>query len=242
MRDHLVFTLYGPMQAWGTVAVGEVRPVAQRPTRSGLLGLLAAALGIRRGDSRLDDLNQAARVAVRQDSAGAPLTDYHTTQVPKENKKRVFRTRRQELGGLLDKDENLNTILSRREYLMNAAFTACVWLVEDFGVSIKDIEEALVRPRLNVYLGRKSCPPGLPFMPEVISADDELEALAMYSPPLGYLYSGKSAECPVWTEADHGDHTAFSVRDRVVDHGKRQFAMRREYYVPPSGPGDASGK
>jgi len=234
MRDYLVFTIYGPMQGWGSVAVGEVRPAAQRPTRSGLLGLLAAALGVRRGDPLLADLSRSARVAVREDRPGSVMLDYHTTQVPKEVKKRVFRTRRQELGTMLEKDEKLNTILSRREYLMNAAFTACVWFEGEPPFAMEDIVEALNRPRLHVYFGRKSCSPGFPFKPEIVSAEDELQALGSYAPKFRKDYGARSLDkCPVWTEADHGDFTGYTVRDRVTDHNRRQFGTRFEYHVPP---------
>ncbi|WP_415713900.1 type I-E CRISPR-associated protein Cas5/CasD [Maridesulfovibrio sp.] len=239
MRDYLIFTLYGPMQGWGSVAVGEVRPAAQRPTRSGLLGLLAAALGVRRGDPLLDDLTRTARVAVREDRPGSVMLDYHTTQVPSEKKKRVFRTRRQELRTMLDKDEKLNTILSRREYLMNAAFSVCIWFEDDQPFSMNEIEEALNRPRLNVYLGRKSCVPGVPFMPEVVAADDELQALANYQPELRKDYGARPLDkCPIWTEANHGDFIAYTVRDRVTDHNRRQFGTRFEYHVPPAPAGE----
>jgi len=50
MRGYLIFQLYGPLVAWGEQAVGEARNSATRPGRSALLGLLAAALGLRRDD------------------------------------------------------------------------------------------------------------------------------------------------------------------------------------------------
>ncbi|WP_319764153.1 type I-E CRISPR-associated protein Cas5/CasD [Maridesulfovibrio sp.] len=233
MRYYLVFTIYGLMQGWGSVAVGEVRPAAPRPTRSGLLGLLAAALGVRRGDPLLTELSDAARVAVREDRPGSVMLDYHTTQVPSEKKNRIYRTRRQELGTMLDKDDKLNTILSRREYLMNAAFSACIWFEEEPPFAMEDMVEALKQPRLNVYFGRKSCPPGFPFMPEIVAAEDELQALVGYTPELRNLYGARSLDkCPVWTEADHGKFSRYSVRDRVTDHNRRQYGLRFEYHVP----------
>lgn len=239
MRDHLIFTIYGPMQGWGSVAVGEVRPVAQRPTHSGLLGLLAAALGVRRGDPLLADLGKVARVAVREDRPGSVMLDYHTTQVPSEKKKRIFRTRRQELRTMLDKDEKLNTILSRREYLMNAAFTACIWFEGEQPFSMDEIADALKRPRLNVYLGRKSCVPGAPFMPEIVRADDELQALGSYGSKLQeYCGTRPLDSCPIWTEAEHNNFMRYTVRDRVTDHNRRQFGTRYEYHVPPTSAGE----
>ncbi|WP_295540003.1 CRISPR-associated protein Cas5, partial [Thiolapillus sp.] len=48
MDDYLVFQLYAPLASWGGQAVGQERPSDDHPGRSALLGLLAAALGIRR--------------------------------------------------------------------------------------------------------------------------------------------------------------------------------------------------
>ena len=56
MREFLIFRLYGMMASWGDIAVGELRPTFDHPSRSAIVGLLAAALGIRR-----DEEEQAAR-------------------------------------------------------------------------------------------------------------------------------------------------------------------------------------
>lgn len=48
--DFLVFQLQGPMAAWGDTAVGEFRPSLDAPGLSSLVGLLGAALGLRRED------------------------------------------------------------------------------------------------------------------------------------------------------------------------------------------------
>jgi CRISPR system Cascade subunit CasD len=50
MMEYLLFRLYGPLASWGEIAVGESRHTATYPGKSALLGLLAAALGIRRDD------------------------------------------------------------------------------------------------------------------------------------------------------------------------------------------------
>ena len=56
--DYLVMRLYAPLSSWGTVAVGEDRPTVNYPTRSAVLGLLGAALGIKRSESqKLQDLS-----------------------------------------------------------------------------------------------------------------------------------------------------------------------------------------
>lgn len=46
MSQYLIFQLHGPMASWGVDAPGEVRHTHELPSRSALLGLLAAGVGI----------------------------------------------------------------------------------------------------------------------------------------------------------------------------------------------------
>lgn len=271
MAEHLVFTLYGPLQAWGSVAVGELRPCAGHPTRSGMLGLLAAALGIRRGeDDRLRALSDGYGVAVRVDDPGDRFTDYHTAQVPSHKNKRAFHSRRDELGGKLAPHEALNTILSRRDYLADARFTACLrpWN-EGVSPSLQELLAALERPKLTPYLGRKSCPPGLPFLPRIVRAEDALGALAAYYPygeqgggaaPDGEDRQGDAqrrggVDRPHWRGLRRGNAgdvfcdegmcagnplERLTIRDMLDDHARRAFGTRRECrYNPETGRGGA---
>ena len=50
MLDFLIFQLYGQMASWGEIAVGEYRPSRDYPSKSAIIGLVAAALGITRDD------------------------------------------------------------------------------------------------------------------------------------------------------------------------------------------------
>ena len=56
MSQYLIFQLHGPMASWGVDAPGEVRHTHELPSRSALLGLLAAGVGIRRGEGLLSKL------------------------------------------------------------------------------------------------------------------------------------------------------------------------------------------
>lgn len=64
----LLLRLAGPMQAWGTDSKFEVRGAGREPSKSGVIGLLAAALG-RSRDSDLSDLN-ALRFGIRVEQEG----------------------------------------------------------------------------------------------------------------------------------------------------------------------------
>ena len=70
IRDYLVFRLYGPMCSWGDIAVGEVRPSTVHPAKSAILGLIAAALGIKRPDTARDDTERLALEAIHNALAG----------------------------------------------------------------------------------------------------------------------------------------------------------------------------
>ncbi|MFJ6620788.1 type I-E CRISPR-associated protein Cas5/CasD [Kitasatospora sp. NPDC091335] len=72
----LLARLAGPLQAWGLVARFDRRDTHLRPTKSGFIGMLAAAAGYSREDA-LDPLDQL-RYAVRADRPGTPVRDYHT--------------------------------------------------------------------------------------------------------------------------------------------------------------------
>ena len=157
----LLFTLYAPMGSYGEIAVGERRMSWARPGRSAVLGLVAAALGIERDDEDAHrNLEAGLYYAVRTDASGRPLIDYHTVQTPKARRGHRFATRREEL-----QSDDLYTVLSRREWRSDACFTISLWARPDGAVDLEEIAGALRRPRLVLYMGRKSAPLGLPLNP-----------------------------------------------------------------------------
>ena len=142
-RDYLLFQLYGPMASWGDIAVGEYRPSFERPSKSAILGLLAAALGIKRPntvESESEHANlEAQHAALTQGYGiavecwalsdggrdlpvlGGLLRDYHTVQRPKAAlvSSRPCYTRRDELS--FPKHEYAKTTtLSSRDYRTDA--------------------------------------------------------------------------------------------------------------------------
>ena len=176
MTEYLLFRLYGPMASWGEIAVGESRHSAVHPSRSALLGLLGAALGIDRNDDEAQQaLIEGYRFAVKVESAGTPLRDYHTVQSPPARKSVVYRTRAQELGNR----QALETLLSTREYRCDALAVVATEALDAARWTLGELAAALRRPVFPLYLGRKSCPPALPLAPEVVSAANLREAFAL---------------------------------------------------------------
>ncbi|MBN8438527.1 MAG: type I-E CRISPR-associated protein Cas5/CasD [Candidatus Accumulibacter sp.] len=178
--DFLVFQLQAPLASWGDTAVGEYRGSYEYPGESALLGLLAAALGVRReDDAALTGLRQGYGFAVGVQDAGALLRDYHTAQVPGRTalKGRPHATRRDELA--VPKPD-LHTILSTRDYRQNAACLVAVQTRVDPLYTLDALANALRRPRFVLYLGRKSCPPAAPLCPMVIGAVSAWVAFESY--------------------------------------------------------------
>jgi len=165
--DLLLFRLYGAMASWGEIAVGENRHTAHYPSKSALLGLLGAALGIERQDEeRQRQLQEGYAFVVESFTAGHLLRDYHTAQVPDAVGKFTYRTRRDEI--ILGK-ERLGTILSSREYRCDALAVVAVRALADAPFSLAEIQEKLLRPVFHLYLGRKSCPLSAPLAPQLLS-------------------------------------------------------------------------
>lgn len=243
MTDYLVFRLYGPMASWGDIAVGEVRPSFSHPSKSAVFGLVAAALGFDRADEqRQHALAEGYGFAVRVESMGVPLVDYHTAQVPPSGsgkRHRIFATRKDELTTV--RRDDLSTILSRRDYRMDALATAVLWAREPeppFG--LPQIAEALDRPKYTLYLGRKSCPLALPLEPQLIAADTIRDVLARtkFSWNLERTLDhhktlrAASQNSLFWDEGAAsgvtGLHT-FERRDMPLSRKRWQFDVRREH-------------
>ena len=231
MMDYLVFQLYAPLVSWGTQAVGEERLIEDHPTRSALLGLLAAALGIERSDdTRHQSLSDACRFGIKLVAPGLMLRDFHTTQVPPSSRKmQHLQTRRDEL-----REQKLGTILSYRSYLQDTVnIVAVESLHADWPLEV--LQQALERPRFHLYLGRKSCPPALPLNPSIVKADTLKQALDGYdlSETLTAVPMLEKATPRYFWEAGMNagieHHYRIPRYDQPISRHRWQFAPRDEY-------------
>jgi len=230
MRDYLLFRLYGPLAAWGDIAVGEYRPSFVHPAKSAIIGLLAAALGIRRDEEASQkSLAESCSFAVRVDSMGVLLRDYHTTQVPSAKKGVVHYTRRSELAM-----NDLNTILSSRDYRCDAAYTVAITVADGSAFTVQHLATALVKPVFTLYLGRKSCPLAMPLQPQVVSSAtlrDALESVPLVEELSIIIQNGDSL---VFWEDDTASglerQQVITRRDEPRSRNRWQFSERRENY------------
>lgn len=169
LTNYLCLDLCGSFASWGDVAVGQERASNTQPSRSAILGLLGAALGLQRDDPLQQRLFKDYGLAVCVEAVGVPIRDFHTAQVPSATnlKKRPAHNRRDEIqaGGL-------NTVLSQREYQCDALYRVVLWARAGAYWSLIDLKNAVEMPVYVLYLGRKSCPLSLPVRPEVIEAEN----------------------------------------------------------------------
>ena len=147
----LLMRLAAPLQAWGLESKFDVRRSGREPTKSGVIGLAAAALGIRRDeDTRLAEL-AAMRFGVRIDREGVMMRDFHTART------------------------SSTAYVTQRYYLSDAVFVA--GLESEDEALLNRIADALAHPVFPLYLGRRSCPPAGPLCMGVVPAALE-DALA----------------------------------------------------------------
>jgi CRISPR system Cascade subunit CasD len=165
--SNLVLYLDGPLQGWGYMADHAFRNSLPHPTRSGITGLVAAALGIDRNDpeepGKTAQLN-TLHMTVLGLSAGRQIRDYHTAQT---------RNRRGDVIG--------HATVTHRDYLVDSKFM--VLLAGDDSVLLEEIEAALRDPRWFGTLGRRSCVPASPIL--LGRFDSESEAIAELELRLG---------------------------------------------------------
>lgn len=139
MSEHtrvLTLRLAGPLQSWGASSRFSRRTTERAPTKSGVLGLLAAAQG-RDRSADVSDL-AALAFAVRLDQPGSRVRDYQTA---------------------CHGDTGKAMPVSERFYLSDAVFVAAV---EGEAALIDALYAAVRAPEYLPFLGRRSCPPSRP--------------------------------------------------------------------------------
>ncbi|WP_434581810.1 type I-E CRISPR-associated protein Cas5/CasD [Carbonactinospora thermoautotrophica] len=140
----LLLCFDAPLQSWGTMSRFVVRDTVTEPTKSGVVGLLAAALGVARDDTDGIARLAALRLGVRVDREGVVERDYHTVQnVP------------------TTAGTGHRTVVTERYYLADALFL--VGLEGEPGL-LAELYQAVQRPRWPLFFGRKAFVPARPLV------------------------------------------------------------------------------
>jgi len=210
----LLLRLAAPLQSWGDESKFETRRTRREPTKSGVVGMLAAALGKRRDeDAFLQKLNKL-RFGVRVDREGQLVIDYHTAK-NREIKNASF--------------------VTWRHYLSDAVFLAGLESKDE--ELLKKIQEALSHPAFPLFLGRRSCPPSLPLClgirqldlpdalelePRLVATPKKNTARVMLDAPFGEVVTSIQRDIPlsfnpVQRKYGHRTVKSFSIRIKTDD-------------------------
>jgi CRISPR system Cascade subunit CasD len=200
----LVLRLSAPLQSWGTSSRFVRRGTDRAPSRSGVIGLLAAAQGRRRTD-RLEDLLQL-RIGVRTEQSGRVERDFQTAR---------------------SRDGSVAMPLSYRYYLADAVFAVAI---EGPETLLDGLHAALRRPVFPVYLGRRSCPPAGKLDHGLRDGDlaTVLEKLPWLASPAVQRGAGNTVELTVHRDCAPDTHGCEVVRDDPIsfDPAHRQWGWR----------------
>lgn len=204
--DTLLIQLVGPMQSWGTQSNYTLRDTALEPSKSGVIGILCAALG-RPREAALDDLT-GLRMGVRVDREGKLERDFQVVQDVLNS------------SGTGTRD----TIVTERFYLADAGFLVGL---EGNVTILEKVQSALQKPKWQIFLGRKAFPPTLPvYIPAGLREGENLEkALANYAdfvaPPRD---SSGSINIRMVIEDENGSSVR---RDVPLSFRERTFSTRK---------------
>lgn len=202
----LLLRLAAPLQSWGVASRFARRETQQYPSKSGILGLIAAAQGRRRTDPIEEALQQLA-FGVRIDQPGRLVRDFQVAL--SVNKTRQYP-------------------LSQRYYLADAVFLAAIAGEHEL---IHGIREALHRPEFPLYLGRRSCPITEPLVicqPTEQTLDDALHATEWQAAQWYRRTQHTQVRLPIYRDLLDADPEQ-QLRERVRDLPLSFDPTRREY-------------
>lgn len=194
----LLMRFIAPMQAWGTQSRYGHRETGLEPSKSGVIGVVGAALG-RPRDADWRDLT-ALRLGVRVDRQGQMRRDYHTAG--KDGYMKID-----------GKVERSSLMVSERYYLADAAFL--VGLEGDRAL-LADIDAALRAPVYPIFMGRKAFPPAGPVWMEPGLLEVTLDQALTITPPLVPINAKRRLRVviddPLGSALRHDDPVSFQER------------------------------
>jgi len=209
--------LEGPLQSWGVVSRFVVRDTADIPSKSGVLGLICAAMGVRRDASpaRLAEF-AALRMGVRVDRPGIKIIEYHTAGAGLGMMSAEGKIKKTATTG------EFETHVMRKEYLCDAAFRVAL---QGEPEAVAAAAAALQDPVWPPFLGRKSCPPSVPVYDSMGDFDDLVSALQSI-PWRPRRSEVDSMPCPIFGFVETSVQSGQPVADIPVSFTHRVYGMR----------------
>lgn len=200
----LLLRLAGPMQAWGDSSRFNHRGTRREPTKSGVIGLLAAASGRRRTDS-IADL-AALRFGVRTDQVGNVERDFQTETDWRKGKSKP---------------------LTYRDYLSDAIFLAGVEGPKEL---LEGVAEAIRQPAFPLYLGRRAFQPTGQIVLDIVEQDldDALRTAPWLASEWYRKQQQQEVSLPIVRDMDEGENYDELIPDQPVsfDPRERKYDMR----------------
>lgn len=202
----VLMRLEGPLQAWSTQSKLGVRDTDAEPSKSGVLGMVGAALGMERSDdATLQELAQL-EMAVRVDRPGSLLHDYQTAGGG------TFRGAAYHVAGTKDCVPSHRYLLQDASFLVGLSGSAS-W--------IERVAAALAAPKWPIFLGRRACPPSSPVFAG--AADGELAAVVRSGPRA--KGAGDRLRLVVETTPEEGGEPRYDV-PLSFRPGSRRYGVR----------------
>ena len=205
----------GPLQSWGTDSHFNIRHTDTHPSKSGVIGMIAAGLGCGRDDERiLEELNKL-NFAVRIDQVGPVTKDFHIVR-PSEST-----------------DKLGDNYITNRYYLQDAVFV--VALSSDDDELIEAVEDAVNRPYFQLFLGRRALPPTVDLFQGVVDGD-AITVLREYPWQAAEWYKRKHHEkIHIYADSTLLPEAATRIRnDEAISFSQkkgRRFSPRREAHI-----------
>ena len=203
----LLLRFAAPLQSWGADSKFETRRTNREPTKSGVIGMLAAAIGLRRDQAEeLETLNKL-RLGVRVDREGELLVDFHMAKNPQKRNA---------------------DYLTYRHYLQDAVFL--VGLEDRDDEMLTKLRCALERPAFPLYLGRRSCPPTMPLVLGI--RQGSLQEVLKKEP---VICEEKSASMRIVMDAVPGEDGSAVLKDVPISfnplHRRYGYRSASEIYI-----------
>ena len=204
MEKLMILRLEGALQSGGEAAPWDNRGTASYPTKSGIVGLIACAMGLPREDPEILRLSRAISVGVRADRQGVPTCDFQTVQ----GMPRILNAAGKPRGN----------IVAHRWYLEDASFLVVIAADSHW---LERIRQALENPVWCIYLGRKTCVPSRPVLEEITEKYETISQVLHCYP------AGARADAILGFEAEEPMPEGSSLSRPDVPAGNREFDRRK---------------
>lgn len=226
---YLALLLDAPLQSWGFQSRFQRRTTGLHPTKSGVIGMICAAMGLAKGSyaekewlPKLVELTMTS-IAIARDYPR--LEDFHTTGGGYDKKTQPQFVPRKASGGPCD-----NPTVSRRQYLADAKFgvilTGDRTLLEQVAAKLQD-------PVWGVWFGRKSCIPAAPIHRGLFGTEAEAQRALIGDASIEQLTRVQEvADFSAGTDSYNDQPVSFGREDSSSEG--RGFSVRRVCLKPGS--------